>query len=210
MRNTLGGVVLAAIFLAGLAFLALRHPARIQNPAKEIASEVEPGFTGVKRIGAWVLACAPRRKDSAPLPLSLTPFGKRGAVNSAGNGESRCRLSLAFRRKDNPRQIAALLTLRLLKNRSLGLVAVVPPVVKIGDTLVLRAPPRAVRIPVTNCNAQRCIARAAIMRKGEIALFSSAGRGALVLPVKDGRRPALPVPLAGVEAGINAMRRAEI
>jgi invasion protein IalB len=211
MRNTLIGVALAAVFLAGLAFLAWhRQPANI-SPMSSAASAVEPGFTGVKRIGAWVLACAPIQKDSAPLPLSLTPYGKRGPAKDAGNGFGRCRLSLAFHRKDNPKQVVALLTLRLLKpNRGLAIIAVVPPIVKQGDTLVLRAPPRAVRLPVANCNPQRCIASVVIARKGEIALLSSARRGALVLPAKDGKRRAMMVPLADVEAGINAMRRAEI
>lgn len=211
MRNVLIGLVSSAVLLAGLVFLASRHHAENIQIAGQAASDIEPGFIGTRQIGPWRLACVPQQKDAAPLPLTLTPFGKRGPHNTAAEGFGRCRLFLAFHRKDDPKQAVALLVFRILKRSgNLTVIAVVPPRAKDAAALYLRAGNKAARLRMANCNTTRCVAIATIPRAGEAALFSSSGRGLIVLRPKNGPYRLLGFPLQGVQAGIHAMRRAEI
>jgi hypothetical protein len=212
MRNTFIGLALAVVLIAGLVFLASHRDPSAQRMAERAASKIEPGFTGTKQIGAWHLACGPAQKREAPLPLSLTPFGQRGQRNESGPGLGRCRLAIGFRQKGNPKQIAELLVFRILKqNRFAVFIAVIPPVATGGDALYLRSGENGVRLNIANCDARRCVATAAIGRRGEAALLSTGDRGALVLRRKNNPpRRLLVVPLAGVDAALDAMRRAEL
>jgi len=212
MRNMIIGVVLAVILLASLAYLAMhRGPSVSQLPA-QAAAEVEPGFTGGKQIGAWRLGCAPVQKTGdAPLPLTLTPFGKRGPHATAEHGLGRCRLFLSFRRKGDTKKIAARLVFRTLKrNGDLALIAALPPITTDTKAVFMRIGDKVVRLRLTNCNTERCVAVAAIHRGQEAALLSGAGPGFIVVRGKGGPRKLLEFPVKGLQVGINAMRRAEI
>lgn len=211
MRNVLIGLVSAAVLLGGLVFLASSHHAENIQIAGQGASDIEPGFTGTRQIGPWRLACVPQQKDATPLPLTLTPFGKRGPHNTAAEGFGRCRLFLAFHRKDDPKQAVALLVFRILKRSgNLTVIAVVPPRAKNAAALYLRAGNKAVQLRIANCNTRRCVAVTTIPHGGEAALFSSGERGLVILRGKDGPHRLLGFSLQDMQAGIDAMRRAEI
>jgi len=72
MRNTLVGLVLAAVLLGGL-FYAASHRAKRTAPGQrteqgirasdmkaiaDAAAMINPGFVGLKRVGAWEVACS--------------------------------------------------------------------------------------------------------------------------------------------------------
>ena len=196
MRNSLIGVVLAVVLLGGLFALAKYDPPQsfVTTPASE-ASKVQTGFSGAQQIGAWTLACAPGQSHHAQLKADA--FG-------------RCRVSLAYRRKDNPKQVVMVIAMRLLgPDQHLAVIVVLPSVVKTGDNLELHVGKRMLKVPVANCKDKRCVALVATSAQGESQLLVGQG-GVLVFPADpSGKRAGVAVPFAGLQPAIAAMRRAE-
>jgi hypothetical protein len=213
MRSTIFGLVLAAAFLAGLFALSQYAPRAIteMTPAK-IAAQVEPGFTGVRRLGPWVLACNPAPKKTAPLPFSLSGKSAQSAQTMAvsANSLGRCRAFLSFSRKDNPKQIVLLMNVRLVgPTQRLVFIVRVPPVLKKGDVIALQWGKQGLGLPVLGCDKGGCVAIAAIAPKDEPRLMSLRGASLVFPPAANGKRFAVRVPFFGLRPAIGAMRRAE-
>jgi invasion protein IalB len=196
MRNFVVGIVLSALLLGGLFALSKYDPAvdRIPNPG-HTASQIQPGFVGTKQVGAWLMACgAPQTPGAA---LGKGTFG-------------RCRLNLVYHRKDNPKQIVLLVTMRLLgPAKNLAVIVVMPPIVKVGDVLELHAGQRLLKMPISICKEGKCVTVVALQPRSENELLV-APNGVLVFPADpNGKRGAIGVPFAGLREAIGAMRRAE-
>jgi invasion protein IalB len=195
MRDSIIGVVLGALLIGGLFWLVQVDPPSTHLPTPaDIADQVQPGFVGAKQVGPWILACPP---------------GPHAAALTNPQAFGRCRVSLVYRRKDNPRQAVLLLTYRLIgPAQHLALIAVLPPVVKQGDELDLHSGTRMLKLPVSVCKDGRCVGIVVMSAAGEKELLSG-NKGALVFPAdQSGKRGAIGVPFAGMAPAIAAMRRA--
>jgi hypothetical protein len=210
MRSSIIGVILAALLLAGLFALAKYLPPSglSQRPA-DVAAKVEPGFTGMKQIGPWILSCRPGQKKSAPMPLTLTPSAAQSPV-SADNTFGRCRVSLIYHRKGNPKQAVLVLNFRLLgPAQHLAVLVILPPVVKKGDELELRWGKKGLKLPISVCQKGDCIAVIGLAARGEADLLSAPSAMLVLPPGPDGKRAGVGVPFVGLPDAIRAMRRAE-
>jgi invasion protein IalB len=195
MRDSIIGLVLAVLLVGGLFALAKYNPPQnFETTPDSAAADVAQGFNGVKQIGAWTLGCA-----AGPSHAALQPdaFG-------------RCRVNLAYRRKDNPKEVVMVVAMRLLgPQQHLAVIVILPPVVKANDVLEMHVGQRMLKMPVSTCKDGRCVALAAIGAKGETELLNGPG-GVLVFPAdQTGKRGAVSVPFAGLQPAIAAMRRAE-
>src|ERR1700757_295726 len=134
MRNTVIGLALALLFLAGLFALPHLSPhAELQTTPAEIAGKIEPGFTGARKIGPWILTCGAARPKAVPLPFSFGS-GRRAAPVTMGNTLGRCRTFMLFRRKADPRQVVMLLNFRLIgQDQRLAVMVRIPPRAKKSD-----------------------------------------------------------------------------
>lgn len=209
MRNMIVGAALAMLLVAGLFALAHYTPPTVgmEEPVAA-ATEVEPGFVGVKRIGLWLLVCRPGPKTAAAIPLNMKPYGAKKDAGDTTLG--RCQASLIYRRKQNPKQTVLVLTFRTQgPAQRLVAILVVPPFVKKGDELDLRAGKKILRLPVSTCRQNECAAAVVLAPKGEADLLGAQGAALYFPPGKDGKRSGVPVPFLGLRPAINAMRRAE-
>lgn len=196
MRNSIVGLVLAVLLLGGLFALAKYNPPQnFETTPDSAAADVAQGYNGVKQIGAWTLGCTAGPNNHATLQADA--FG-------------RCRVNLAYRRKDNPKAVVMVVAMRLLgPQQHLAVIVILPPVVKQADVLELHVGQRMLKLPVSNCKDGRCVALAALGAKGETELLSGPG-GVLVFPAdQTGKRGGVAVPFAGLQPAIAAMRRAE-
>jgi hypothetical protein len=211
MRDTIVGLVLALLFLAGLFALPrfVPHEALRQTPA-QVAAKIEPGFAGVREIGPWTLACGPKHPKTIPLPFSFGP-GKRGApAIGDANALGRCRTFLAFRRKADPKQVVMLLNFRLLgRSQRLAALVRIPPRAKKGDIVSFRLGGNMLNLPVSVCDRRSCLAAGSLAPKQEGLLFARPIGEILLPPLPNGKRPAVRVPLGGLRLATGAMRRAE-
>ncbi|HSM96467.1 MAG TPA: invasion associated locus B family protein [Rhizomicrobium sp.] len=211
MRNTIVGLALALLFLAGLFALPqfFPHQELQLNPA-QVAAKIEPGFKGARRIGPWILACGPARAKSVPLPFSFAP-GKRAApAMNDMSALGRCRTFMAFRPKANPKRIILLLNFRLLgHNQRLAALVRIPPRAKKGDLVSFRLGQKVLNLPVSACDKQSCLAAGSLTPNQEAMLFAQRGTELLLPPGPNGKRLAVRVPLVGLRAATGAMRRAE-
>ena len=207
MRSTVIAAVLAIVFIAVMFALPeyLPRQSTEQNPA-QIAAQIEPGFTGVRQLGPWTLACNPAKKNAA-LPLSMDGSKSDAAsVNSLG----RCRAFIAFRRKADPRQVVLLVNVRLVgPSQRLAFIVRTPPILKKGDLIALQWGKQGLGIPVVGCEKSSCVAIAGISPKDEAHLMSLRGANLVFPPNPNGKRFAVGLPFIGLRAGVGAMRRAE-
>jgi invasion protein IalB len=196
MRNSLIGLVLAVVLLGGLFALAKYDPpsSLVTTPATA-AENIKPGFSGVQQIGAWTLACAPGPNNHATLKPDA--FG-------------RCRVNLAYRRKDDPKQVVMVIAMRLLgPEQHLAVIVILPPVVKQADVLEVHIEKKMLKLPVSTCKDNRCVALAAVGANGEAQLLSGPGGTLVFPPDATGKRAGVAVPFAGLQAAVAAMHRAE-
>lgn len=193
MRNMIVGVALAILLVAGLFALAhYYHPTVGMEEPVAAGSEVGPGFVGLKRVGPWLLVCRPGPKNSATAALG------------------RCQVSLIYRRKENPKQTILVLTFRTRgPAQRLVTILVVPPIVKKGDEMDMRAGSKILRLPIATCNQAECVAVVALAPKGEADLLGAPGGALFFPPAQNGKRSGVPVPFLGLKPAIDAMRRAE-
>lgn len=211
MRNTVIGLALALLFLAGL--FALPRFSSHENigvlPA-QVAARVEPGFSGVRKIGPWILACAPAHKKAVPLPFSFGPA--KTAASAAGDQPlGRCRTFMAFHRKDDPKQVVLMLTFRVLgRAEKLAVLIRIPPVAKKGDIVLFRLGQRVMKLPVSVCQKGSCVAAGALLPKQEAMLYGANPAELLLPAAQNGKRLAVRVPMLGLRPAISAMRRAQV
>jgi hypothetical protein len=210
MRNTLVAAVLAVLFIAAMFALPRFLPSAPNRIAPSVAAAgIEPGFTGVQRIGLWTLVCAPKAPKSVPLPFSFGP--RKPAAPAAGAAAlGRCRALIVYRRKDDPKRAAMAVTFRLIgPQQKLAMVVRMPPIAKKGDVATLRLARGVVNLPVSACDAQICVAMGAFAPRTEAGLLVQS-EGELALPLSpEGKRVVVAVPLRALRAVVDAMRRAQ-
>ena len=210
MRNTLAATMLAVLFIAAMFALPrfLPHtPGRVMPGLA--AAKIEPGFTGVQRIGLWTLVCAPPSPKSVPLPFTFGPR-KPVAPSTRTAALGRCRALIVYRRKDDPKRAALVVTFRLIgPQQKLAMVVRMPPTAKKGDVATLRLGKGMLNLPVSACDGQICVAMGAFAPRTEASLFAQP-MGQLVLPPgPEGKRVAVTVPLRALRPAVDAMRRAQ-
>lgn len=224
MRETIIGLVLAVCLIGGL-FAADRyapneHPVPPSVAAAQkietAAAEVHPGFVGSKGIGLWQLDCTAKPTvvsvpATAPAKTSTDASGKAAApATSVKIQLGRCRTTLFYRRRDNPKVVMMAITFRFIGDKKLfGVFVVLPSIVKQGDVVALHIPQGFLKLPVASCQDKGpCIARGAL-QDSAAREFLKAKKAQLIIPRPNSKQAALPLPLVGLSEAIDAMRRAE-
>jgi invasion protein IalB len=211
MRETLTGIALAVVLIAGLfAWDFLAPHKSIAEAIAQNAAAVQPGYAGTKEIGPWQLVCedAPAAGKPAPVPFSLsrTPRPAPAASVSAG----RCRVTLDYRQKKNPTQILMIASFRLIGDaRKLVMIVRMPAIARKGDALALRLGEKALKLPIAECQKGGCVAIAPLGLQAEAVLLAAPAGQLLLPPGPNGKRAGLPFPVIGLGPALNAMRRAE-
>jgi invasion protein IalB len=218
MRDTIVGLVLAAFLIGGL-FAADKYapntrpvpPAvAVAQMATQAAADVHRGFVGTKNIGLWQLTCADKPTImTVPLKDASKPAGTTPA-KTATVKFGRCRTTLYYRRKDNPKQVMLAVTFRFIgEHNAFGVFVLMPPIVKQGDIVALRIPQGILKLPVAGCEPKGlCVARGALQPGAEDE-FLKAKAAQLVIPQASGKPALLPMPMTGLDKAIDAMKRAE-
>jgi hypothetical protein len=213
MRDTIIGLVLAAALLAGLFAVAHFYP---HSPAAELArtaDEVQSGFAGTEAIGSWQLACPPGPNAptaKTPVPFSLNPNPRTAAAVVAGGAATlgRCHTTLIFRRKDNPKAIVLIVGFRTA-GEELAMIVRFPALAKKGDTLAMRLLQGTLKLPVSDCGKEGCLAAGLLGVQAQDRVLASP-RGVLVFPaLRDGKPLGMLIPFNGLKESVAAMRRAE-
>jgi Invasion associated locus B (IalB) protein len=220
MRDLVVGLVLAVLLIGGLfaadyKFGPSQRPVPLAQEAAQIAdkasADIHPGYVGTKMIGLWQLACTDKPTvvnvpvQDASHPASATNPPKTEAVQLG-----RCRTTLFYRRKDNPRMVMMAITFRFIgPQKSFGVFVLMPPIVKAGDVIALRIQQGFLKLPVQGCQEKGlCVARGALQPAAE-QQFLSANGAQLIIPQPGGKVAALPLPLIGLSQAVSAMNRAE-
>lgn len=211
MRDTIIGLALALLFLAGLFALPRFFPhEELQQTPAQAAADIEPGFAGVRQIGPWILTCGPVRPKPVPLPFSFAPGRRAAPATTDMNALGRCRTFMAFRRKADPRQVVMLLNFRLLgRSQRLAVLVRIPPRARKGDVVSFRLGQKVLNLPVSLCDKQSCLAAASLAPEQEAMLLARPATQLFLPPGPNGKRLAVRVPLLGLRAATGAMRRAE-
>lgn len=213
MRDVVVGLVLAALLIGGL-FAADKYApdqrpvspaAQFAQVADKAAAEVHPGFVGTKSIGVWQLACTEKSTSVAvPVPGNTNP-PKTVQVELG-----RCRTTLFYRRKDNPRMVMMAVTFRFIgPKHTFGVFVAMPAIVKQGDVIAMQIKNGFLKIPVASCQDKGlCVARGALQPSAVTQLLD-APAARLIVPQPDGKMAALPLPTIGLSQAVAAMTRAE-
>jgi hypothetical protein len=214
MRDMIVGAVLAVALLAGLFAMARFFP---HSPSAELArsaGEVQSGFVGDKTLGSWQLSCSPGPSGSAsraPVPFSLNPNPRTAAavVGAGGVTLGRCRTTLIFRRKDNPKAIILVVGFRSAGPR-MAMIVRFPALAKKGDTLVMRLTKGGgLKLPVSDCGKGGCLAAGLLPQQALDSVLASP-RAVLVFPAMQNGKPlGMLIPFDGLKESIAAMSRAE-
>lgn len=212
MRQTLTGLVLAVVLIAALfAWDRLAPHKSVAEAIAQNAGEVQQGYAGTKQIGPWQLVCEtapPSATKSAPVPFSLsrTPAPVPAASVSAG----RCRVTLEYREKKNPKQVIMIASFRLIGDaKKLVMIVRMPAIARKGDTLALRLGQEALKLPVAECQKGGCVVIAPLGPQAEAVLLGARAGQLLLPPGPKGKRVGLPFPIIGLGPAFEAMRRAE-
>jgi hypothetical protein len=219
MRDMIVGIVLAVALLAGLFAAAHFYP---HSPEAEMASdaaEVQSGFVGVKSLGTWLLTCPPGPSAATaktPVPFSLNPNPRTAAaVVAAGTASlGRCRTTLTFRRKDNPKAIVLIVGFRSMGDNLAMFVRFPSALAKKGDTLGMRLTlgaktQGALKLPVNDCGKQGCLAFGVLVKEGQDRVLASS-QAILIFPVvQNGKPVGMLIPFNGLKQSVAAIRRAE-
>lgn len=218
MRSTIIGVVLGVVFIAALFGVSQLYPHTAQAGFAETAQSVQPGFIGVKMIGPWQFACA-KEESAAPtsnaaIPLTLNPNPHGGAAAAVAAQQSalgRCRTTLIYRKKTDPKAVVLVVSFRHAQNgQKLAMIVRFPALAQKGDALMLRVGQGgALKLPVSQCSQGGCLAAGLLDAAGQ-NLILGAKKGVLVFPAKKGDKPlGMLVPFVGLKDALAAMSRAE-
>lgn len=217
MRNTLVGVVLAAVLVAGL-FAAARfgsHPAETPKPKPsvgEVAAQIKPDFIGERTIGDWKLICGPA-KELPKLPSNGRTGNSQGtppreAPPPPGWKIPRCRAALGLRSAHNPNEQVRLTFRQVGFKRILALFLRFPPAeLDNGDVVKVKLDQTEWSYPIRSCAAQFCLAIESI-RPADVPVLEKATHFVLVFrPSSSQRDVAIAVPTTGLVESLNVMRR---
>lgn len=133
-----------------------------------------------------------------------------GALEGGGQ-LGKCRATHAVRHPDDPKKVLMILAFRLVgEDRKPALFLRLPLGAKKGDAVVLQTgdPAKALRLAVGECVKRACLAAAALAPPAWEAILGARPLG-VVIPLADGKRGRVEVPVAGLREAVAAMRRAE-
>ena len=120
----------------------------------------------------------------------------------------RCRSTLVFRRKDNPKAIVLVIGFRTA-GQKLAMIVRFPSLAKKGDMIAMRLAQGALKLPVSDCGKGGCLAAGLLEAEAQSHILASP-RGVLVFPaVQNGKPLGMFVPFDGLKESIAGMRRAE-
>jgi hypothetical protein len=219
MRDTVVGLVLAVLLIGGLfaadKFAPNQRPVPLSVEVTQVidkaASEIHPGFVGNKTIGLWQLACSDKPSVvTVPVQDASKPADASNPPKTMQVQLGRCRTTLYYRRKDNPRMVMMAVTFRFIgAARTFGVFVLLPPIVKPGDIVALRIQQGFLKLPVAGCEPKGlCVARGALQPAAESQFLAAKG-AQLIVPQPNGKAAALPLPLVGLNEAVAAMGRAE-
>jgi hypothetical protein len=217
MRNTVIGVVLAVAFVAAMFALSLRP--HVSAPLYvQAASDVRPGFAGMKRIGRWVLVCpkaspADAAGSNTAIPFSLNPSSKTAAAPVADQTPmARCRIVFQYPQKNNPKLLLMRVNFRYTKDQKhLAMVIMFPAAwAQKGDNLVAVMGNRGFPLPVRQCAPNGfCMASGFLDQAGQ-NLILSVKQAAVKFPTPKGAKPLfVPVPFLVLKDALAALKRAD-
>lgn len=219
MRDLVVGLVLAVLLIGGLfaadKYAPNQRPVPLAQEAAQIAdtaaADVHPGFVGTKMIGLWQLACTDKPTVvNVPVQDASKPADSTTPPKTEQVQLGRCRSTLFYRRKDNPRMVMMAITFRFIgPQHAFGVFVLMPPIVKAGDVIALRIQQGFLKLPVQGCQDKGlCVARGALQPGAEQEFLNAKG-AQLVIPQAGGKVAALPLPLIGLSQAVSAMSRAE-
>jgi hypothetical protein len=219
MRDLVVGLVLAVLLIGGLfaadKYAPNQRPVALSQEAAQIAdaaaADIHPGFVGTKMIGLWQLACTDKPTlVNVPVPDASNPANATTPPKTQSVQLGRCRSTLFYRRKDNPRMVMMAITFRFIgPQKSFGVFVLMPPIVKAGDVIALRIKQGFLKLPVQGCQTKGlCVARGALQPAAEQEFLSAQG-AQLIIPQPGGKVAALPLPTIGLSQAVSAMTRAE-
>src|SRR5262249_32820425 len=142
-----------------------------------ITGEVEAGFVGIVNFGHWRLICDPA-SDRPRAPQ-----------------ESICRINQEVSTKDRPNEVILAANLRAMGRSQRAVLALrLPPTARVGDKIVLRFGGYILKVPVHECSAVQCLARAELDTDSWGELLDAAAIQA-VLPASQDRRALVDIPV---------------
>jgi invasion protein IalB len=181
-----------------------------------IAQQIDAGFVGVQRIGAWNLVC---EKVNGP-PAGTKQTGETAQEAHGATGAPKpsvhCRVDTKIDQPGNP-QTWMHMAFSLDPQRFLTVfMQLAPGLAGAGDYLDLRLNDGGVRVKVLFCGPGNCIA-VPVIRPQDIPgmkitpneRIAAAKTAVLTIPARAGGKPvAFRLPLDGLQPAIAAMRRA--
>lgn len=189
----LGVFLLTAALVTALYLLIPAAPGLAPAAAKysPITGEVEAGFVGIVNFGHWRLICDPV------------------SDKIRARQENICRINQEVSTKDRPNEVILAANLRLLgRTQRAALALRLPPTARVGDKIVLRFGEYVLKVPVHECSAVQCLARAELDGESWSELLDAAAMQA-VLPASKGRRALIDIPVDGLAQAAAAMNKAQ-
>jgi hypothetical protein len=217
MRSTVIGVVLAVAFVAAMFALNQLEPHVSAPLYVQAASDVKPGFVGMKRLGRWVLVCPKASAAGAKtaIPFSLSPDPKTSAAAAAQdqNPMARCHITLQYPQKKNPKALLMAVNFRYTPDqKQLAMVIIFPSAwAQKGDNLAVIVGKRAqFPVPVRQCVPNSyCTASGFLDQSGQ-NLILSVKQAVVRFPAKkDAKSLIAPVPLMVLKDALAALKRAD-
>jgi invasion protein IalB len=190
------GAVLAVLFL-GLLFAAPRFlPRGIEAANRTETAQIPPGFTGMRLIGSWNLACAPVR----------TAAGAKQPDPEMAAG--RCRMARGYRAQNG--QLVLAVAFRYAGPRkALTMIVRFPPVGRQGQYLLVKLGRQGgLRLPVFGCANGSCVAVGALIPAAQSLLLSAPAAQVVLPPRADGKQYSIGIRLDGLAPALAGMRRA--
>ena len=189
----LGVFLITAALVTALYLLIPAAPGSAPASAKysPISGEVEAGFIGIVNFGHWRLICDP------------------ASEKIKSRQENFCRINQEVSTKDRPNEVILAANLRMLARAEHATLALrLPPTARVGDKIVLRFGGHVLKLPVHECSAVQCLARAQLDGEGWSELLDAAAVQA-VLPASQGRRALVDIPVDGLAQAAAAMSKAQ-
>ena len=123
----------------------------------------------------------------------------------------RCRATLIYLKKDNPKQLILVVSFRYtVSGDKLATIIRFPQIAQKGDTIILQVTDKAgLKLPVVQCGTEGCFA-AGLLTGDAQQLVISGRRALIVFPAKKDAKPlGMPIPLTGLKAALDGMKKAE-
>lgn len=188
------GVFMVTAALVTALYLMIPSPPVLNSATAKFApitGEVEAGFVGIVNFGSWRLICDPASEKTKTRHNNI------------------CRLNQEVAVSDRPNEVILAANLRLLGRTHSAVVALrLPPTARVGDKIVLRFGEYVLKLPVHECSAVQCLARAEMDGEGWNELLAAVHLQA-VLPASRGQRALVDIPVDGLAQAAAALSKAQ-